>query len=331
MIRRTGYTQRVDSEARIRFAEIATEPASLWIRHAPTRWAGPEGWWLDLARVQLASPLLQDASDLSFESQTFQDLVYLPPVRPEGEPARKKVIERCIADEIPMLAQLRLGDGAPEAGATIVYDLTQQLLERRVEELSSLPEGAWAVWPLLPGLTDDEELIDAGLELLAGAGASGVHAMTPALSAGQRRLLSSFAPASSYAEIFRLDAPSTALFAKRAALLGLGVCIDRPPLGGAWRVPNRELAGHFATLGELCLRTGQAEGRAQEFFRAARWLGREKADLIEFAKRGNLRTVEWLGVECKEEVRRLAAGMPSLLLREFRDRYLGIEHPEGGV
>ena len=219
---------------------------------------------------------------------------------------------------------------AANAGPLAV-DLTESLLRRRLGDLA-VPEGAWTIWPLIPGLTDGRELYDDGLERLVKAKAAGVMPVAPTLTPSLRRQLAEFGSSSSYSRIFHTEeAPQLASLARRIADNGLAVYPLRPPLAHSRRAPNRMLAAHFALLAELWIGCGRPEGRAQVYFRTARRLDAEPLDVGELALRGGLAGISWIDDEGLSEIREIAAGRPSRLLQELEHAYLrGGKEREGG-
>lgn len=344
-------------------ARLVPEPDRFWIRYAPRRWpAAPAGEfrWLDLARGRPGPPgdaapgtsasgtpapspsgLRPGAVSLDGDSDPdagsdlfgfpgpgpFDDVVHLPPVAAEHRPARDLLAARVAAEGTPVLVQRLPGEPAPQAnGVVAVYDLLQALLAGRPAVLGTVPPGAWAVWPLLPGLTDVPELQEEGCRRLAENGAAGVQPVVPELTPAERRRLYEAVAAgrdeSVFDALFHGPSPDARAFARTARRHGLGVFLPRPlprpPLAGA---AEREAAGLLALAGEICLRLGEV-GRGQAFLRAARWTDRTDYDLRALAREGNLPVLHWLEGESRQLVEEWAAGGRSGITERYVDWYV---------
>ena len=307
----------------IRFELMPPEPGRLWIRFAPRRWPGPSGWWIDLARAEPATEALRSATAPGRVTLDFDDVVYLPPLEHEGELLRQEIVHKCGALGVPVVQQILPGQPAPVGEGLLVVDLTEALLRRRLSGLA-IPSGAWVAWPLIPGLTDGDEIRSQGLELVTGFGVAGVLPIAVALSPQERRRLAEFGSAASYTELFHGDqAGSFREFASEVGAAGLGVFPPRPELAAGRRRPNRSLATHFSMLAELWLGCDRPPGRAQIFFDIARRLELERADVSELARRGGLASIDWLDSESREEVRAVASGRETRLLEELDAEFFG--------
>jgi hypothetical protein len=312
------------------FEDVLPEPGQFWIRHAPKRWPGPVSWWVDLARAELAGSALQGSIPERAGEASFEDVVYLPPVASEAGLWRQHLIERSSALGVSVVVQLLPGEPVPVGEGPVVFDLTLSLLERKLARLSQVVRGSWAVWPLIPGLTDERELWEEGLGHLARARVVGVHGLAPDLSAVQRRKLSAYGKVRSYRRLFHAGHPSVEAFARLTASHGLAFLPERPRGPGSGKKErNRALATHFLCLADLWLRNQRAEGKGQDFFQVARWIEQEQADVSELARLGKLGSVEWLQPDCRREIETLAAGEESTLLSELWADYLGEGIPSG--
>ena len=307
----------------LRFEEVPPEPARFWIRYAPRSWPGPDEWWIDIARAEPANEYLRVAPPSLDATQVFQDVVYVPPVEPGAGLLHQELLQRCSDLGVPALQQVLPGQPIAANAGPLVVDLTESLLRRRLGDLV-VPEGAWTIWPLIPGLTDGYELYDDGLERLVRSRAAGVLPVAPTLTPSLRREVAEFGSSSSYSKIFHTEeAPQLAALARRVADSGLAVYPLRPPLADSRRAPNRALAAHFALLAELWIGCDRPEGRAQVYFRTARRLDAEPLDVGELALRGGLAGISWLDDDGLSEIREIAAGRSSRLLQELEDAYLG--------
>jgi hypothetical protein len=306
----------------IRYELVPTEPGRFWIRHTPQAWPGPAGWWLDLSRAEPAGSRLREAGTTLAASTRFDDVVYVPPLDSGGELLRQEIVNRCADAGVPVVQQIFPGDSSPVGPGVVVFDLTEDLVRNRLGELP-IRGGCWAVWPLIPGLTDREDTLSRGLDFLQAAGVAGILPMSLSLNPVQRRELAAFGSAAAYSEIFHGDRDgslreiSAAIGERGFSLLPL-----QPPLAKGRRAPNRALAGHFSTLAELWLRCGRPEGRAQVYFRMARRLEAERTDVAELARRSGLGSVEWLDKAVVGEVRDFANGRSSKLRTELEKEIL---------
>jgi hypothetical protein len=313
------------SAGALRFELVPPEPARFWIRHAPRSWPGPAEWWIDIARAEPAAEDLRVALVELHEEPQFHDVVYVPPVEPGAGLIQQQILQRCADLGVPAVQQVFPNQPIGAGPGPVVVDLTESLLRRRLADLL-IPQGTWAVWPLLPGLTDGNEIRERGLERLAKTGAAGVMPIAPALTPAMRRRLAEFGSAASYSEIFHKEnLPQLSEFARAVAASGLEVYTPRPALAESRRAPNRALAAHFAVLGELWLGCGRSEGRAQVFFSTSRRLDEEPLDVGELARRGGLSGIGWIDEEGLSEVRQIAIGGSSSLLRELQKAFYGNE------
>jgi hypothetical protein len=313
------------SRSRASFERVLAEPGRFWLCHAPTRWPGPDGEWLNLARNRLAGAALRSPGPLPPGPSGLDDVVYLPPVDPAAALARQHFAEVCAGEGLPVVVQMLPGESPPAMAGTLVLDLTDSLLRGQVEAIEC-PPGAWCLWPLIPGLTDAASVVSSGLERLAAGAAGGVRPAVPELAAETRRRLAvGYGRRSTYGELFHRGETAEREFMRAAARLGLAVQPPRPgPARGAAQ-GNRRLATHFATLADLWLTCGRPEGRAQEFFRASRRLAEEPADVEELCRRGGLGTVEWLDDPARLEIEQLVQRSAATDLERELRRELGSE------
>ncbi len=228
----------------------------------------------------------------------------------------------------PVLIQLFPGEETtvpPVTGSAFVFDLLQTLLERDLGALRRLPSGAAAVWPLLPGLTDDPALWEIGCRDLAAAGARCVQALTPALTPADRRKLSERwgqEDEAAFDALFHRPPPSERDFARAAHRHGLEPFLTRPlprpPVTGAG---NRWIGGVLAVTGEVWLRLGRPVEQGQAFYRAARWVDRSPYDLEALAREGNLGVLP-LDAESREIVAECAETGESDRLARLLEEYV---------
>jgi hypothetical protein len=273
------------------------EPGRFWVRYVPRSWETPERPWVNLAAGTLgdwgkgAKSRTADIAGLA--DVALDDVLYLPPVPSRRSAARDELGRARLVGGTPVLIQLFPSEETtvpPVSGAAFVFDLLETLLERDLGALRRLPSGAIAVWPLLPGLTDDPALWELGCRDLAAAGARCVQALTPVLEpADRRKLAERWGEEETFDALFHHQPPSERDFARMAHRHGLEPFLSRPlprpPVLGAG---NRWIGGVLALAGELWLRLGRPVEQGQAFYRAARWVDRSSYDLEALAREGNL-------------------------------------------
>jgi hypothetical protein len=330
------------------------EPGRFWIRYVPRGWP-PLGFpWVHLAaaRVEelgraavpagarlIAARALEPGEIPPLPEEPLDDVLYLPPVAASRAQARDGLARQRLADGTPVLVQVLPGEegeglaGLAAAGAAVVADLLALLLERNLEALESLPAGRLAVWPLLPGLTDDPALWEAGCERLRRAGAGGVQALAPALTPADRRRLSEAwgdDREETFDALFHRDCEGTAerAFAQTAHRFGFAPFLPRPlpgpPIHGG---ENRRLAGVVALAAELWLRLGRPVEPGQALYRGARWIDKTFYDLGGLAREGNLSVLPTLDDGSRRLVAESVRGEPGLL-DELLAEYLALERRE---
>lgn len=306
---------RFDAPVRGFLRELAPEPARFWIRYAPRQWPGPAVAWVDLAAGALADAGTHAggrtaegaaaALDALLE-RPLDDVLYLPPVPPELAAARDRLAARHARRGTPVLVHLLPGDASPAVGeaVTAVLDLTPVALGAAAFAAGDLPAAgvAAAAWPLLPGA---EPLAAQGalLAALAERGVGALQAVPLEVEPRRLRELAAGLPEARYLKLFHGAVPDAGEAARAALGAGLAALLarplPRPPLRGAG---NLRLAGALAAEGELCLRLGGPEPRAQSLLRAARFAERAREDLEALARDGNLGVVPWLDAEGRRVV-----------------------------
>lgn len=301
----------------LRFESQFAEPLRCWITQAPTRWPGPEGWWLDLAREELAGRSLRAAepamlpvsgADLSH----IDDVAYLPPAVGVANWWRLEVRELLEKRGLEPIDQVLVGEPV-EAGAGVsVVDLTPALLPARLDGLEAVPAGVHCCWPLIAGLTDRQEIWGRALALLAQAGVVSVQPVVPSLSPSQKRKLGDLTDRRGYQELFHGAAPDIRAFARAVSEHGLQCFLRRPRCGRAGRaLENRRIAERLYLVAELLQRTGGSVDESLSFYRAARWVDEQSLDVTDLVRTGNLAVVPWLTTGCRCELENFVADQQS--------------------
>jgi hypothetical protein len=262
----------------------------------------------------------------------LDDLLYLAPVDPERAAERDRLARARLAEGTPVLVQLRPGEAADAPGAVPVFDLLPVLLAHLAQTsgdlapLALLPAGSTAVWPLLPGLTDDPGLWREGGEILAERGVSAVQALAVRLEPGDRRRLVDLGGEGVFDAVFHGELPAERPFARAAHRLGLGAFLPRPlPRPPVLGSGNRRIAGVLALAAELWLRLGRPVGQGQDLYAMARQVDRTAYDLSALAREGNLGFLGWLSGLGREVVGEQAATGGSTLLAALLAEYLSEE------
>jgi hypothetical protein len=283
---------------------------------------------------------------------SLDDVLYLPPVPERLADWRDALAERALAGGTPVLVQLLPGDEtrlrrvpAPgAAGAVVVVDLLAALLPGGLlheaagaSEVLGAPGSAWAadtggagiaaaVWPLLPGITDDPGLWERPCGRLAASGLRCLQALVPAFGPGDRRRLAQSSREGAFEALFhrRHREPTTERdFARTAHRHGLAPFLPRPlPRPPLPRAENRRVAGLLAMAAELWLRLGRPVEPAQALFRAARWLDATGYDVGALSREGNLAVVTALDPLARRVVAEAAGGGEPPLLGELLAEYL---------
>lgn len=309
---------------RVRWRRLLIDPARLWVRHAPTPWPGPAAHWTDLARLAPGrGDELDDSSiDDAGRSQGFDDTVWLPPVAPSFAGARERLLKRLRDAGVPVVDQRMPGDDAPQNGAAVVYDLFEALLAHDAAVLGRLPRGSWALWPLIPGVTDEPEQVERGLAALRDAGVAGVHGVTLELDSRQRRELAEMRGDDAFDALFHGVRPSERNFARRAQRVGLAVFFRRPLPTAPRLAGNRRLAEVLFSAGDLWRRLDRRPVQRENLLAAARRLDDADHDMQRLIGEGNLDIVDWLPPQAKALLAESVATGESTLLGELRRQYL---------
>jgi hypothetical protein len=314
------------------------EPGRFWIRYAPKSWEPPERPWVNLAAGTLGDwgrhPKARYAEISALAETPLDDVLYLPPVPPRRAAARDELARARLVGGTPVLVQLLPGEETTVprvAGAAFVVDLLHALLERDLGALRRLPAGGTAVWPLLPGLTDDPALWELGCRDLAAAGVRCVQALAPALTPADRRRLAERGDEedAAFDALFHREPRPEREFARAAHRHGLAPFLPRPlprpPVLGAG---NRRIGGALALAAEIWLRLGHPVETGQALYRDARWADRATYDLESVAREGNLGVLP-LDPVSREIVAECAEGGESERLARLLAEYLAPDDTPG--
>ncbi|HKI86793.1 MAG TPA: helix-hairpin-helix domain-containing protein, partial [Thermoanaerobaculia bacterium] len=213
-----------------------------------------------------------------------------------------------------------------EGAALIVFDLLRCLLDGDLDKADLLPSGATVAWPLIPGLTDSEELALGWLPRLAARGVARVRAFTLQLTQGQRRKLAERLPESAFAPLFHPPVENgdrERAWAQWISSHGMGPFIERPAVPLPDPVATRRnVAGVLLEVADMLSRLGRSPLASQAYFRAAREIEGCARDLEGMARDGNLGILPWLDGEAEDLVRGVLLGGSAPLLAALRRDYL---------
>ena len=276
-----------------RCVALHPEPARLWIRRSFSSWPSPAAPWVDLATGALGGLGTGEVPQPDAVSGDG-NLTYLPPVEGAHERHRRDLAASLVAEGTPVLLQACLGSTtAPLPGAHRVVDPLACLLAGDLGQLSSVPDGALVVWPLIAGLTDGEELRREGCRRLKEAGAATVQGLSLAIDPRERRRLLTQSDEEAFHRLFHAATVDERAFSAEVAAHGLDPFWVRPGVGSDRRSSNQQVAEVLALGGELCLRCG-LEVKGQGLYRASRWADEAGVDLRALALEGNSQIVPWL-------------------------------------
>lgn len=285
--------------------EQLPDPGRFWIRYVPRAWEPPEHPWIHLgegrmgewgrAVAQKAQPATAASPFAVLAEAPLDDLLYLPPVTSRRAAARDKLASSRLVDGTPVLLQLFPGEESAVpavSGVAFVFDLLPALLARDLDRLDRLPAGSAVVWPLIPGLTDDPMLWEAGCARLATAGVRTAQPMAPVLAPAERRRLAERwgkEQEEVFDALFHREPPPERDFSRLAHRHGLAPFLERPlPRAPVLRIENRRLGGVLSLIAELWLRLGRPAEPGHAFYRAARWVDRTTYDVAALERDGNL-------------------------------------------
>lgn len=302
------------------------EPARFWVAYSPRLWRCAGGPWTDLAAARLrgwpaAGAIGGGLPDL--DATDLDDVLYLPPVAAEWRSERDLWATRLLESGTSLLVGLVPGEPATVAAAASVYDLLSPLLAGDLERLSQLPGGATAVWPLITGMTDGQEIQQRGCATLAAAGVRCLQPLSVELAPADRRRLVELGGERAFDALFHGSPPSERELSRCAASFDLEAFVARPAVAGnARQIRNRRLATDLALAGELWLRLGRSISAGQALIRAARGAESTGHDLVALSRESNLGVLDWLDPTSLALIREVAEHDRSSLLDALREEYL---------
>lgn len=285
--------------------------------------------WVDLASARLVAGAAAPVPPALDVSTAQDDLVYVPPVALVHRAPRDRLVGELAAAGVPTLVQLVPGEEpdwvqGPVATIHSVIDLTGPLLAGDLSRLTALPDQAWALWPLIPGITDDETMIADGCRRLAASGVRIVQPLAVEIAPSIAQQLATGRPAAVFDALFHGAPPPERACAAIAGAHGLSVWPSRPETGGTERVrTNRRLAAALALSAELWLRLDRPQAAGQALYRAARGIESSTLDLAAVMREGNLRVLDFVDERAAEILEQAVTGEEPKRLRELRAAYVG--------
>ena len=275
------------------------EPARFWVAAAPRTWRAVDRLWTHVGAMTLAGLRKRSTEGVpELAVEDVDDLFYVPPVAEDFVAERDHLVDLLGQAAVPSLVQLSPGETPPEhQGVIALYDLLVPLLAGDYDELAVLPEGAVAVWPLVPGITDDPTRWEEALEVLALRKVAVVQPQTLELNAMARRRLAEGRGDDVFDALFHgRGGFGERSFARHVHQAGLSPFFERPVAACATdrQQGNRAVAAKLALAGELSLRLGHSVAAGQAYFRAARGAETTSHDLRALAREKNLKVLDWL-------------------------------------
>lgn len=317
---------------RSRWREQLPEPGFLWIEWSPAPWPAVEEVWTDLARGGIEWGEGESVPDPAEPRSGMEGaVVYLPPVPASMEVRRRETLDALLEAGGSVVLHQRPGEVAPAHPAvTPIYDLLPVLWSGDPAGLADLPAGAAAVWPLVPGFTDDPRRVDRYLEALCQARVTRVIGVDLALSPVDKRRLVEAREEVAFERLFHEEGGAERGFATRVSGHGLDWWLDRPlPRRQGRRRENRRLGGGLLAVADLWQRLDRPVGQGQAFYRAARWLESTHYDVTALLREGNLDVVEAVDAVSAELLAEVVGTGRSRLLEKLRREYVGSDGPSG--
>ena len=311
----------------MKLSERLPEPSAGWVRWWSRTWPRPSGLFFDPGRFSIghssSSPATGEEPTSIDAWDDVDDVVYVPAASSRGW--REDLVGMASARGVPLTVEVRPGDdvGGLLAAPTSILPLWVdfEALVGDCERLRAAPAGCAVLLAWLPAFTAPEERWRLLVEAVADSSAETLVIAAPELAPEAKRALAERCDTEAqYSQLFHgavvaEGAEGLRALRRAAAESGLGIVPERPMPQAPERLRrNRLLSAALTTAAEVAL------DAAQELYRAARILEREKIDLWAIASEGNLGVVDWLGSEGRDVVQEVVASGPSFALGPFARR-----------
>lgn len=319
--------------------EVVPLPSRFWIHHLPRRWPEADEPRLDLFEHRIVWPPAagqrQPAGERFPGVAALADVAWVPPARKDRTREKSNLVLDLVAARVPVLDQFSARDEeTPAAGTTLVADLLACMLDDNLAMVDDLPEQAWIVVPLLPGLSSEPASWDEPLRRASARRPLAVVGVAPELSPLDRRKLVERLGEDRFEAVHHSPGEEGArrrlerAFAGAVARAGLPAFLERPAAELPPRLArNRALATLLAECGELWLRVGRSESEGAALLAAARHLESSAVaglDLAALSREGNLAHLGFLSPLALAVIDGAAGRLPhpAPLLAELRAEYL---------
>lgn len=308
---------------------------AFWAGAMPTGWPRP-AWWMDLSSGWIVDSGRGGRLD---DRQSPDEVLYVPPVPEEFEAERCRSAARWSQAGRPLLLQVVAGSGLgarhldaiSESGRNLLdantraqvvtlWDPTAMLLRGAADELPKPPPECWVLWPVVPAVSDDLELIRGFVEDSAAQGVPGILPLVPNLSPRARREIVDHHGSEAFEALHHGADPNLAEVA--AAIVDAGLDFQPPrPARETESALHSRACTVLGWLGDLYLRLGEQE-RGQRILKAQRWLETAQWDFEVIARDGHLDLVPELAGEAGEVLTDLIEPRDSSQLQRVRYEYL---------
>lgn len=299
------------------------EPSNLWT-DASVRWPGRRDVsWIDLRSRDLGG--VSQPTGPRWRSRSSPQSVYIPPLAQDLVVQAGELVTWCVSSDVRIVEHIIVGLSDAGEARTVdrVFDLLDSLLEGDWARLESIPPGALLSWPLVPGLSDTEELLSRGLERLSQLSPLAVVPTVPELTPAARRALSERYGGEAFEAVFHPHPPDPRAFAGRCLDRGIDFLPRRArPVGRAAgaRDLQRTIADELGLIADLRREAESSAAGAQSFYGAARWFESTAHDVRSLLREGNLDIIPWVDREIASVAEDLASGKErsELLIRVAR-------------
>lgn len=306
---------------------------TFWAGAMPTGWPRP-AWWIDLSTGWVVDGGRGGRLD---DRQSPEETLYLPPVPEDVEALRCRSAARWSRAGRPLLLQVIAGsasaarevdaDASTRAPVLTLWDPTAMLLRGAVDSLGVPPPGRWVLWPVVPSVSDDIDLVRRFAVAASEAGVLGMAPLAPNLSPRAKREIVNHHGGGSFEALHHGTDPALAPIA--AAIVDAGLDFQPPR-------PARETESALHTractvlgwLGDLYLRLDEQE-RGQRILTAQRWLETAQWDFEVIARDGHLDLVPELAGEVGAVLTEVIETRDSSHLQRARHKYLRGASDEG--